>query len=160
LLPPVFDRFLDEADNGASGAIAGLLRREGLYSSHLTTWRKLRAKGELAGLEPRKRGKKPVPRNPLAAENESLRRKAQQLEKRLHQAEVIIDVQKKTLRSTGADGSPDRAERERRMIACRELSTKVGAVAGCSSLDIALPDVITPANCRLGFDGIVFLLTL
>jgi transposase len=88
-------RILDEADKGGQGAIAGLLRREGLYSSHLTTWRKLRAKGELAGLEPRKRGKKPVPRNPLAAENECLRRETQQLKKRLHQAEVIIDVQKK-----------------------------------------------------------------
>jgi len=88
-------RILNEADKGGQGAIAGLLRREGLYSSHLATWRKLRAKGELAGLEPRKRGKKPLPRNPLAAENECLRSQTQQLQKRLHQAEVIIDVQKK-----------------------------------------------------------------
>jgi hypothetical protein len=72
-----------------------LLRREGLYSSHLTTWRKLRATGEIAGLEPRKRGKKTVPRNPLAAENERLRRETQRLQKRLQQAETIIDVQKK-----------------------------------------------------------------
>ena len=42
--------------------LAALLRREGLYSSHLTTWRKQRESGEIAGLEPRKRGKKPVPR--------------------------------------------------------------------------------------------------
>ena len=55
----------------------------------------MRSTGEIAGLEPRKRGKKPVPRNPLAAENERLRRETQRLEKRLHQAEVIIDVQKK-----------------------------------------------------------------
>ncbi len=65
-------RILEEADKGGQGTIAGLLRREGLYSSHLATWRKLRANGELAGLEPRKRGKKPVARNPLAAENDSL----------------------------------------------------------------------------------------
>lgn len=88
-------RILQEADQCGSGGIAVLLRREGLYSSHLTTWRKLRTKGELAGLEPRKRGKKPVPRNPMAAENERLGRENQRLQKRLHQAEVIIDVQKK-----------------------------------------------------------------
>ncbi len=88
-------RILKEADQCGPGGIAALLRREGLYSSHLTTWRKLRLKGEIAGLEPRKRGKKPVPRNPLATENERLRRETQRLQKRLHQAEVIIDVQKK-----------------------------------------------------------------
>ena len=88
-------RILQEADKCGPGGIAALLRREGLYSSHLTTWRKLRATGEIAGLEPRKRGKKSVPRNPLAAENERIRRETQRLEKRLHQAEVIIDVQKK-----------------------------------------------------------------
>lgn len=88
-------RILDEADKGGPGVIAGLLRREGLYSSHLTKWRRQRESGEIAGLEPRKRGKKPVPRNPLAAENDRLRRETQRLQKRLHQAEVIIDVQKK-----------------------------------------------------------------
>jgi hypothetical protein len=72
-------RILQEADQCGSGGIAALLRREGLYSSHLATWRKLRSTGEIAGLEPRKRGKKPVPRNPLAAENESLRRENQRL---------------------------------------------------------------------------------
>jgi transposase len=88
-------RILREADQCGPGGIAALLRREGLYSSHLTTWRKLRATGEIAGLESRKRGKKSVLRNPLAAENERLRRETQRLQKRLHQAEVIIDVQKK-----------------------------------------------------------------
>jgi transposase len=88
-------RILQEADEGGPGAVASILRREGLYSSHLTTWRKQRETGEIAGLEPRKRGKKPVPRNPLAAENEKLRRETQRLQKRLRQAETIIDVQKK-----------------------------------------------------------------
>lgn len=88
-------RILKEADQCSSGGIAALLRREGLYSSHLTTWRKLRSKGEIAGLESRKRGKKPVLRNPLTAENERLRRETQRLQKRLRQAETIIDVQKK-----------------------------------------------------------------
>ena len=88
-------RILQEADQCGSGGIAALLRREGLYSSHLATWRKLRSTGEIAGLEPRKRGKKSLPHNPLAAENESLRRENQRLQKRLHQAETIVEVQKK-----------------------------------------------------------------
>jgi|SRR5271157_474748 len=88
-------RILQEADQCGSGGIAALLRREGLYSSHLTTWRKLRSTGEIAGLEPRKRGKKPAPRNPMAGEMQRLTRENQRLQKRLHQAEVIIDVQKK-----------------------------------------------------------------
>ena len=88
-------RILDEADKGGPGAIAGLLRREGLYSSHLTTWRKQREAGEIAGLEPRKRGEKPVPKNPLAGEVQRLARENRRLQKRLRQAEIIIDVQKK-----------------------------------------------------------------
>jgi transposase len=88
-------RVLQEADEGGPGAIAGLLRREGLYSSHLNTWRKQRESGEIAGLAPRKRGKKPVPRNPLTAENEQLRQENARLQKRLHQAETIVAVQKK-----------------------------------------------------------------
>jgi transposase len=88
-------RILQEADEGGPGAVASILRREGLYSSHLTTWRRQRESGEIAGLEPRKRGKKPVPRNPLTAENEQLRRENARLQKRLHQAETIVAVQKK-----------------------------------------------------------------
>jgi transposase-like protein len=88
-------RILQEADRCNRGEISALLRREGLYSTHLTTWRKQRESGEIAGLEPRKRGKKPVSRNPLTAENERLRRENQRLQKRLRQAETIIDVQKK-----------------------------------------------------------------
>jgi transposase-like protein len=87
-------RILQEADRCGPGGVAALLRREGLYSSHLTSWRKQREAGEIAGLEPRRRGKKPVLRNPLAAENERLRREVQRLEKRLRQAETIIEVQK------------------------------------------------------------------
>jgi len=88
-------RILKEADRcDAPGGIAILLRREGLYSSHLTTWRRQREQGEIAGLEPRKRGRKAAPQNPLAAENERLQRENERLQKRLHQAEAIIDVQK------------------------------------------------------------------
>lgn len=88
-------RILQEADSCDSGSIAALLRREGLYSSHLTTWRHQREQAEIAGLEPRKRGRKAMLRNPLAAENDRLQRENRRLGKRLRQAEIIIDVQKK-----------------------------------------------------------------
>jgi transposase len=88
-------RILAEADKGGLGAVASLLRREGLYSSHLTTWRKQRELGEIAGLQPRKRGTKPTPKNPLAGEVHRLERENRRLQKRLRQAEIIIDVQKK-----------------------------------------------------------------
>ena len=71
------------------GEIGALLRREGLYSSHLTTWRR----EALAGLQERKRGRKPE-----SAERrriEQLERETARLERRLEQAEVIIDIQKK-----------------------------------------------------------------
>ena len=88
-------RILYEADKGGPGAVASLLRREGLYSSHLNTWRKQRESGEISGLQPRKRGKKPAPKNPLAGEVHRLERENRRLQKRLRQAEIIIDVQKK-----------------------------------------------------------------
>lgn len=94
-------RIMQEADRCGPGGIAALLRREGLYSSHLTTWRHQREQGEIAGLAPRKRGKKAAPRNPLAAENERLRRETERLQKRLRQAETIIDVQKKLCEMLG-----------------------------------------------------------
>ena len=56
------------------GAIGALLRKEGLYSSHLTTWRRQREKGELDGLTPRKRGRKAIPTNPLARKVRKKRR--------------------------------------------------------------------------------------
>jgi len=88
-------RILEEADKGGEGAIASLLRREGLYSSHLTTWRRQREKGEIAGLEPKKRGKKPAPKNPLAGDMHRLTRENKRLKEQLRKAEIIIDVQKK-----------------------------------------------------------------
>jgi transposase len=97
---------LQEADQCGSGGIAALMRREGLYSSHLTTWRKQRETGEIAGLEPRKRGKKALPRNPLTGEVEQLRRETQRLQKRLRQAETIIDVQKKLCELLGLTVPP------------------------------------------------------
>jgi len=85
-------RILQEADECSSGEVGALLRREGLYSSHLTNWRRQREAGQLLGLEPRKRGPKP---DPQAEEIERLRRENERLQLRLQQAEAIIDAQKK-----------------------------------------------------------------
>ncbi len=75
------------------GAIGALLRREGLYSSHLVEWRRLREAGALGALS-QKRGRKPA-RNPLAEENCKLKAELARVNRKLLQAEIIIDVQKK-----------------------------------------------------------------
>jgi transposase-like protein len=89
-------RILEEADRSTSrGEMGELLRREGLYSSHLTTWRRQRDEGSLVGLAPKRRGRKAKRKDPLAKELDKLRRENQRLAERLRQAEMIIDVQKK-----------------------------------------------------------------
>ena len=89
-------RILCEADRCVeSGQVGALLRREGLYSSHLTTWRQHRDEGTLAGLTPKRRGRKANPDAPVIAENERLKRETQRLAAKLRQAETIIEVQKK-----------------------------------------------------------------
>jgi transposase len=77
-----------------SGEIGAVLRREGLYSSHLTKWRRERKDGILDGLTPQKRGPKSKA-SPLATENQKLRRDNERLADRLRKAEIVIDVQKK-----------------------------------------------------------------
>ena len=89
-------RILREADRCSQpGQLGALLRREGLYSSHLTNWRQQRDAGTLAGLAPKRRGRKPAPNAPLIAENERLKRENQRLTEKLRQAETILEVQKK-----------------------------------------------------------------
>jgi transposase-like protein len=89
-------RIVREADRCTEpGQLGALLRREGLYSSHLSTWRQQREEGTLAGLAPKRRGPKPNPDAPLIAENERLKRENQRLTAKLRQAEAIIEVQKK-----------------------------------------------------------------
>ena len=88
-------RFLRVADAaGLAGGIGALLRREGLYSSHLVTWRRERTAGILGGLTPHKRGPKSK-HNPLEEENQKLRRQNERLTEELRKAEIVIDVQKK-----------------------------------------------------------------
>ena len=99
-------QILTKADAAAEhGGIGALLRREGLYSSHLTKWRRERTASIRQGLEPRKRGPKSK-RNPLADENQKLQRANERLTEQLRKAELIIDVQKKVAALLGAPIPP------------------------------------------------------
>ena len=89
-------RIVREADAARdAGEIGTLLRREGLYSSHLVTWRRARERGELAGLSPKRRGRKEKAVNPLAKRVAELERDKGRLERRLKQAELLLEIQKK-----------------------------------------------------------------
>jgi transposase-like protein len=88
-------RILNEVDQAkGTGGVGALLRREGLYSSILTDWRRERAAGIAQGLAPQKRGPKSR-RDPVAEELQQLRRQNERLTEQLRKAELIIDVQKK-----------------------------------------------------------------
>jgi transposase-like protein len=84
---------LEEADRCGPGELGALMRREGLYSSHLSTWRAQRRKGALSALG-RKRGPKPK-RTAEEIEFEKLRKENERLREKLRKAEKIIEVQKK-----------------------------------------------------------------
>ena len=89
-------RILREVDACTEpGEISALLRREGLYSSHLTTWRKAGERGELAALAPKKRGRKAKRRDARDAQIAELERENAKLRARLERAEVLLDLQKK-----------------------------------------------------------------
>ena len=77
------------------GEVGALLRREGLYWSHLQTWRRQREEGSLQGLSSKKRGRKSVPRNPLTGKVKELERENKRLQRKLQRAEIMLDIQKK-----------------------------------------------------------------
>lgn len=79
------------------GQVGALLRREGLYSSHLTDWRRQQTAGQLSGSAERKRGRQ-AQQTKQERENVKLRQENEQLKQRLGQAELIIDAQKKLAR--------------------------------------------------------------
>ena len=97
---------LEEADHCEPGEIGALLRREGLYSSHLTTWRRQREAGALAALTPRKRGRRGRTVDAQGTRVVELEREVERLRQRLLQAETIIEVQKKVSLLLGIDPSP------------------------------------------------------
>ena len=84
-----------------SGEVGALLRREGLYSSHLSTWRRQRDEGQLQALSPKKRGRRARGNDPLAAELAQVRREKAAVERKLKQAELIIGIQKKACEMLG-----------------------------------------------------------
>jgi transposase len=103
-------RILREADGCKQpGQIGSLLRREGLYSSHLTEWRLARERGDLAG-ETKPRGPKPAQVDPRDARIAELERETVRLQQRVKRAEAIVDLQKKVAELLGmplpdADGT-------------------------------------------------------
>jgi transposase len=90
-------KIVEEADRlkETPGAIGALLRREGLYASHLANWREQRDRGALTALTPQKRGRKPAAKNPLSKRVAQLEAETRRLQNKLEKAEIIIDVQKK-----------------------------------------------------------------
>jgi len=93
-------RILEEADSCTEpGQTGALLRREGLYSSHLSTWRRQREQGLLEALSPKRRGRKR--KDELERDVARLRRENERLQASLEKAEMIIDVQKKLSRLLG-----------------------------------------------------------
>jgi transposase len=105
-------RILAETDRAAqTGEIGAILRREGLYSSLLTDWRRQRDAGAYGALSAAKRGPKPTAVNPLTAELAGLQAENARLQRRLDRAEAIIDLQKKVADLLGSplpptDGAP------------------------------------------------------
>ena len=77
------------------GEIGALLRAEGLYSSQLTSWRQAQERGEMTGLAPKKRGRKPAPPDPRDKKIVELERQNARLTARAERAEALVEVQKK-----------------------------------------------------------------
>ncbi len=95
---------LREADGCTRpGEIGALLRREGLYSSTLTYWRKQRQRGELGGLSPKKRGPLPKEKNPLADKVRALEQENARLRARAERAEGLVELQKKVSEILGIE---------------------------------------------------------
>jgi len=89
-------RILAQADRCSQpGELGAMLRREGLYSSNLTTWRRQKEKGLLQAMSAKKRGRKHKEKNPLASRVAQLEKENRRLEQKLKQAELIIEAQKK-----------------------------------------------------------------
>ena len=104
-------RILDAADRCTQpGDIGALLRKEGIYSSHLNTWRKQRAAAEDAALEPQQRGRKADPAQAEDRRVLQLTQENDRLHRKLAQANAIIDVQKKLCALFGLSTDPSPSE--------------------------------------------------
>lgn len=97
-------RILKEAERcSRPGEIGALLRREGLYSSHLSAWRAARERGELAGLAPKRRGPRPKPIDARDRRIRALERENRRLAARAERAEALVEVQKKLSQLLGIE---------------------------------------------------------
>ena len=127
-------RILEEAERCTQrGAVGRLLRREGLYSSHLTAWRKARRKGSLRELTAKKRGAKPAERNPLDAKVRALEAQVARLEHELHTAHTILDVQGKVAGLLGLNLE----RRAALLMAAQPLAVQVGVAPACQALGVS-----------------------
>jgi transposase-like protein len=105
-------KILKEADGcSRPGELGALLRREGLYSSHLAAWRRVREQGGLAGLSPKKRGPRAQVADPRDKRIVELERDNRRLRARLERAEALIEVQKKVALLLGSESPPNNEER-------------------------------------------------
>jgi len=99
-----------DACTPGTSELGALLRKEGLYGSHISVWRAQRERGAFDALEPKKRGRKAKRRDEVTLENARLRRENERLQHRLYQAEKIIEVQKKLAAILG-NPIPDESEK-------------------------------------------------
>jgi len=97
-------KILQETDQCRPGDVGAVLRREGLFSSQLATWRREREIGLMQGLDPRRRGRKP---HPLESENAQLKKKLARTERKLEEAEIILETQKKLCQLFGMNPLPE-----------------------------------------------------
>jgi transposase-like protein len=104
-------RILQEADACTKpGELGALLRREGLYSSHLAAWRAARARREFSGASPKKRGPKPRAVTADAKRILELERENRRLRVRAERAEALVAIQKKVAALLGNDLPPSGEE--------------------------------------------------
>lgn len=100
-------RVLNEVDQASAsrvaGAVGAILRREGIYSSHLAAWRRAREAGDLSALTPKRRGPAPKRRDENDVEKAELRKKLAISEARLKRAEGLLALQKKVAELLGED---------------------------------------------------------
>lgn len=93
------------------GDVGALLRKEGLYSSHLTAWRRELNARELEALAPKKRGPKPNPEAAAESELAALRKENTALRARAERAELLVEIQKKVSEILGVELPQNGGER-------------------------------------------------
>ena len=107
--PPTSCGYCARSTTAEPGGIGAILRREGLYSSLLTDWRRQRDAGAYEALKAVRRGPKPAVLHPLAAEHAQLQRENKSLTLRLQRAEAVIEIQKKVALLLGLSMPSDEA---------------------------------------------------